>query len=434
MKRCHGWFCVLALCCLPALAQAVRINIEGVGDVRTPIVAPPFAVTDPAMSSVAKEMAEVITFDLEFSGLVRIMPPANYPPGFVALDPDVAKLDLNAWQMSSKAENLVFGVVSREGNQLVTQFRMFDLISKNQVLGQELRVELKHPRLAAHKFSEEIIRHINGTPGIGTSEIVFSAGETRHKEIYVADYDGANALQLTKHNSVSIKPEISPDGNKIAYLSYKDRYGFLYIFDRRSGQSVPLSKEVGLNSAPAWHPNGTQLVMTLSKDGNMEIYVRNADGSNPRRLTNNTFGDSSPVFSPDGQQIAFVSDRGGSPQIHVMGADGSNQRRVSLQGGNSFDPSWSPDGKFIAYVVEKKGQGAEIYVMDAGGGNPRPVTNSHGNNENPTWSADSRHVMFMSSRTGSHRLWAVNVATGEEKQIPRLNMLCEGPSWGGRRQ
>ena len=424
---------VVVLGAMAGAQETVRIESQQGIDPRHRIAVPPCAALDAALEPLARNLAEVLAADLAFSGLFRIVPETEYPMGFLGLTPDVAQLEMDAWR-ATQAEYIVYGNVREESDQYVAQFRLFDLFSKDQVVGQEVRVERKHPRLAAHRFSEEIIRYLDGVPGIGTSEICFSAGKTGRKEIFVADYDGANAKQVTHHDSISIKPKISPDGNGIAYLSYKDRYSFLYIYDRRTGKSTPLSKEVGLNSAPAWAPDGKRLAMTLSKDGNTEIYLRDPDGGNPERLTKNKCGDTSPTFSPDGSRIAFVSDRGGNPQIYVMARDGSSQQRLSHQGGSSYDPAWSPDGKHIAYVVERRGEGLEVYVMDAEGGNPRRLTNSHGTNESPSWSADSRHVIYMSTRTGRSELWTVVLETGEEQRVPGLNMACEGPSWGPRRR
>ncbi|MBI2425195.1 MAG: Tol-Pal system beta propeller repeat protein TolB [Candidatus Hydrogenedentes bacterium] len=421
--------------CAHAQDSSVRITSSGANaDTRTPIAVPPFATADPALKEIASELAEVLAYDLEFSGLFNLLPASQYPPDFQGLDADVSKLDLNSWR-GTKAENLVYGLIMADGEDLVAQFRLFDLFSKEQLVGQELRVKRTFPRLAAHRFSEEVVRFIDGTPGVGTTEICFSVGETGNKEIYVSDYDGANIKQVTKHNSISIKPKFSPDGNRIAYLSYKDRYMFIYVYDRATGKSVPVSKEVGLNSAPTWSPDGNTLALTLSKDGNTEIYLRNADGTNPRRLTNNRFGDTSPTFSPDGSRIAYVSEQGGNPQIYVMGADGSGTKRLSFQGGSAYDPVWSPDGAMIAYIAEKPGDGLELYVMNADGTNPRRLTDTQGSNESPSWSPDSRNVVIMSTRDGSAHVYMVNVENPlTQRRVPNLNMRCEGPFWGPRRR
>ncbi len=413
--------------------DAIRIqSVRGI-DKRILIAVPPFCPDTPDLSGVAVELSEVMAYDLEFSGLFILLPRERYPVGFVTLEKDVASINFDAWR-TTKAEFLLYGLVKRDGGKYVCQFRLLDLISSNQVVGKEVRVDVSNARLASHRFSEEVIAFVDGIPGVGTSQICFTGIVGKNKELFIADYDGANIKQITEHGSISIKPKVSPDGMKIAYLSYKDRYSFLYIFDRLTGKVTPLSKEVGLNSAPSWFPEGNRLAMTLSKDANMEIYIRNIDGSNPIRITKNKDADTSPCILADGSRIAFVSDRGGNPQIYVMGVDGSDPRRVSYQGGNSYDPAGSPDGKMIAYVVEQRGEGFEIYVMDADGSNPRRLTNSYGSNESPTWSPDSRHVMFCSTRNGRWELWTVNVKTGEERRVPNLRMECQGPSWGPRMQ
>ena len=436
MKRASSYAMGLlcAMLTIPAFGQDVHIVSVDDLDARIPIAVPPFAAVSPDLVPIAEEMAEVIAFDLDFSGMFIILDEQDYPENFRGLEPDVARLDREAWR-ATRAEHLVYGVLQQEGDQLVAQFRLFDLFSMDQIVGQELRVDRQHPRLAAHRFSEEVIRYLTGTPGIGTTEIVFSAGPMGEKELYIADYDGANVRQITRHGSISIMPKLSPDGNRIAYLSYKDRYSFLYIYDRRDGVSAPLSREVGLNAAPAWAPNGEYLAMTLSKDGNSEIYFRNPDGSNLRRITRNRDSDTSPSFSPDGSQIAFVSDRGGNAQIYMMNSDGGNERRISFQGGSSYDPAWSPCGRYFAYVVERRGEGLEIYMMDSDGSNPRRLTDSHGINESPNWSPDSRHIIFTTTRSGSPRLHTINVETGEDRPIARLaNMRTEGGTWGPRRR
>ncbi len=437
MPSMMRYMSVLALATLAAVSataqQPQMIVIQKTQDARIPVAVPPFATADAGLRAAAEEMAQTVADDLLFAGAFAIIPHNMFPPNFTGFTADLKSIDFPAWRAAG-AQNLVYGMVLQEGGQIVGQFRLFDLVSNNQVYGQEVRVAQGSQRLAAHRFSEEVIRYLDATAGAGTSEIVFTGISGKTKEIYVADYDGANAKKLTDHGSVSIKPKVSPDGNQIAYLSYKDRYSFLYVLDRRTGKSTILSKEVGLNSSPSWSPDGKRLAMTLSKDGNTEIYLRNPDGSNPVRLTRNKDGDTSPCFSPDGSKIVFVSDRAGKPQIFMMDADGGNQNRISFHGGNAYDPVWSPDGKKIAFVSELKGEGFEIYVMNPDGSGATQLTRSNGINESPSWSPDSRHVIFSSSRGGASALFAVNVTTGQETRIPKMTLPAEGPSWGPRRR
>lgn len=414
---------------LPATPQeGVAITSKGRTDSRVGVAVPTFAAP-PGQDALASQMTEVMRYDLDFTGLIRVLAPEEFPSSFIGLTSDATKIDFDAWRYA-RAEYIVHVYATMEGGNVVLECRLLDVATGQQVVGKRLSGQQAWWRHAVHQFSDEIIRYLDGEPGIATTEYCFSGGTTGKKEIYIADYDGANLKQVTQHNSISILPTFSPDGTKIAYVSFKDRYQFLYVFERSSGRSTALSKEVGMNSAPAWAPDGRRLAMVLSKDANSEIYLVNADGTGKTRLTNDPGTDTSPSFSPDGNRIVFVSDRGGSPQVYVMDTSGGGVKRLSLQGGKSYDPEWSPDGRQIAYVVEQSG--FQIYVMDADGGNPRQLTAS-GSNESPSWSADSRYVVFTSTREGRPQLWTANVTTGENRKVPGINVSSQGPDWGPRR-
>ena len=432
MKRLSIFIlCLGATLCAQA-QNPVRIDSSSSVDNRIPIAVPPFA-GDASTAQMARDLAGILAYDLEYTGLFSVVQSNQFPANFQGMTQDFNTIDFEAWR-GTPAEHLVYAYVFQQGGKIVAQCRLFDVLVSQQIVGQQLETEPKAWRRLAHKFADEIVRFLTGTPGAADSEICFSAGANGKKEIYVADYDGGTVRQATQHSSISIKPKFSPDGRKIAYLSYKDRFPFLYILDLDSGVSTPLSKRVGLNNAPAWAPDSKSLALCLSKDGNTEVYVKNADGSGERRLTNDKGSDTSPCFSPDGGQIAFVSDRGGKPDIWGMAADGGNPHRLSTQGGKSYDPAWSPDGNSIAYVVERSGEGFEIWVMDSNGGNARQLTASGGSNESPSWSPDSRNVVFGSSRSGGWQLYGVTVETGVVHPVPNMsNLRCEGPSWGPRR-
>lgn len=411
----------------------IQINSNLALDRRIKVAVPPF-VAGPGMEAYSPMLAQVVANDLDFTGLFSIVPAGQYPPGFAGLPTEVTAIDFGPWR-KTPAENLVHGIVRTEGKVLVSECRLYDVPEGQQVIGKRLRADPQWVRLLAHQFADEAVRYQSGVAGVASSEIAFSGGQGKVKEIYVADYDAGKVTQVTKHGSITIKPKFSPDGRQIAYMSYKDRYPWIYIFDRQTGASRVFSKKPGLNHAPAWTPDGNRLAYVLSKDGNTEIYIKGVDGSGETRITNNKGGDTGPVFSPDGKQIAFVSDREGRPQIFVMNADGGNQHRITYQGGSSYDPAWSPDGRMIACIVEKDGEGLELWAMNADGSGARPLTQSVGSSESPTWSPDSRHVMFQSSRTGKAQLYTATIETGIVRMVGNLgHLVCEGPSWGPRRQ
>ena len=427
--------CLAALVTAAAAAQ-VQIDITRQIDRRTPIAVPDF-VTAPGHEALGAELAEVIRYDLEFTGLFQLLDRSQFPSSFTGFTSDASAIDFDGWR-ATNAEFLVYVYITVQGAEIAAECRLFDVVGAQQVVGKRFTADTQWQRSLAHRFSDEIMLFLTGEPGVATSQIAFSGGQTGSKEIYVVDYDGASLRKVTDHASgsgkpISTLPAFSPEGKRIAYLSYKDRYPFLYILDLPSGASTPLSKNVGLNTSPAWRPNGSQLAVVLSQDANNEIYLMSQDGSSKQRLTNDRSVDASPTFSPDGGQIAFVSDRQGSAQIFVMGADGSGARRVSFHGGKAYEPDWSPNGRLLTFVGEASGEGFEIYVMNADGTNPRRLTNSSGSNESPSFSADSRHIVFASTRSGRSELWTVNVETGEERRVPGITLSAQAPSWGPRR-
>ena len=436
MKRsCIGAFILSIVLLVPFLSraeQAVRIDSVGRIDSRIPIAVPPF-YEGPNANPYGRVLSETMASDFEFTGLFRLVPADQYPPNFQGLPADARQLPFAEWR-ATPAEHLVYASITMPGDKLSVECRLFDVTVSQQVVGKRLQTNARWSRLLAHQFADESVRYLTGVAGVASSEICFSVGESGHKEIYISDYDGAAAARVTGHNSISIKPKFSPDGRKVAYLSYKDNFPFLYIYDRKTGTSTPFSKRIGLNHAPAWSPTGETLALVLSKDGNTEIYLKNINGTNERRLTTHRGSDTSPTFSPDGRFLAFVSDRSGRPQIFAMTRSGTGVRRLSYQGGAAYDPAWSPDGKRIAYVVERPGDGLELYAMDTNGANWQRLTDSRGSNESPSWSPDSRHIIFVSTRSGVSRLYTITLETGVVRPVPQLSHLrCEGPSWGPRR-
>ena len=430
-------YCTL-LCIIPAWAQAqdpVRINTNVSSDERLPIAIPPFP-TDAATLKYGSELASLMAADFAFQGEFRILEAAKYPSTFRSLPADWNQIDFEAWR-NTEAAYLIHTTLQQVDAKMVAECRLFEVFSGQQVLGKRLSAKTANDaRLLAHLFADESVEFLLNPAGIASTEIAFSGSNgNRVKEIYIADYDGANRVQVTHHNALSIRPEFSPDGTRIAYLSYKDNFPFLYIYDRQTGKSVPLSTRSGLNHSPAWSPDSSKIALTLSKDGNTEVYVKNPDGTGEQRLTNDNGSDTSPTYSPDGNQIAFVSDRAGRPSIFVMGADGSNQRRIYREPGSAYDPAWSPDGQHIAFIVERSGQGLEVYTMEPDGSNVRQLTSSGGYNESPAWSPDSRHIMFTSNRQGGDtQLFTVTIATGVVRKVDKLSgVKCEGPTWGPRR-
>lgn len=274
-------------------------------------------------------------------------------------------------------------------------------------------------RSKVHKFADEIIQTITGKPGFASTKIAFAATRSGRKEIYLADTDGGNLIQLTHDNGISVAPALSPDGTQLAYTGYQSGYADVYLIQLQSGSRQRIVKFPGTNSGAAFSPDGSRLALSVSKDGNPELYVTSASGSGARRLTHSSGAESSPTWSPDGTEIIYSSDEAGSPQLRRMSVSGGSGRALSTGYGYCTEPDWSPDGSKVAFNIRQGGQFA-VAVLDLNTNSTRVVATG----QNPVWGPDSRHILYADGG-----LFMLNTQNGRKtKVIDGLGKISE-PTW-----
>ena len=274
-------------------------------------------------------------------------------------------------------------------------------------------------RTAAHKFSDDIVETITGTSGIATSKFAFVSNRTGTKEIYIADYDGANQRQITQERAISVSPAISPDGSRIAYTGYQSGYADIYLIDLSSGSRSAIMRYPGTNSGASFSPDGSRIACTLSRDGNPELYIASANGSGLRRLTHTRGVESSPSWSPDGSEIIYSADDSGGPQLYRISASGGSPRLVPTGHNYCTEPSWSPDGKKIAFTVRQGG--FSIAVLDLVTGSTRVLASG----QDPSWGADSRHLIYSEGSS----IMLLDIVKGRQNPIATGLGKVSEPSW-----
>jgi TolB protein len=333
---------------------------------------------------------------------------------------------------------VAFGNFGKAGDDVAMQGWLYDVknTASPQVLGKQYREKAtpENARLIAHRFANEIIFRLGGgIPGIAESKIVFVSARTGHKEIWMMDYDGAAQTQITKLNSISLSPRLSPDGSRIAFTTFARGGVDLGMYSVEIGRVVTFPRFPGTNLSPAWSADGSKLAFSSSMRGDPELFIADASGANAKRVTANKGGNVSPVWNPKtGSQIAFVSGRTGLPQIYTMEADGTNLQRIT-DTGYAVSPSWSPNGQFLAFAWRRKyGPGApggqDIYVMDIASKQWVQLTHESGVNDFPSWSPDGRHIVFESTRTGTTQIWSMLADGSQERQLTTAGHNQQ-PNW-----
>jgi len=386
-------------------------------------VAAPRPLDTPLAPESVKMISDVISFDMNMSGVVTAESYTQIPsPKNITM----ADADFVPWQNTGFDLLVVSGYSVKDG-RVTVELRLYDVINRKMLSAKRFLGVTRDLRRFSHLFADELLRVLSGEAGVFTTRIAYVSTKSGNKEIYVMDWDGYNPLPLTKNGSINLNPDFSPDGREIIFTSYKHGNPNLYRRALSNTAEISISARSGLNITGSWSPDGKKIALALSKDGDAEIYTINRDGSHPNRLTVDPALDLYPAWSPDGKQIAFVSDRLGKPQIFVMNADGGNVRRLTTSGNYNVNPRWSPKGDKIAYSRMING-GFNIFTIAPDGSSDTQLT-TDGNNENPSWSADGRFLCFSSKRSGGNGVYVMRAdGTGQTKVSQGQGMFFQ-PAW-----
>ncbi len=394
-----------------------------------PIAIVPFGWQGAGMTP-PQDIAKIVTADLERSG--RFDPVAARD--LLARPTDGSQVNFRDWRLVG-APHLVVGKVSAVGDNYTVQFQLFDVYKESQKTGYTFQVKEGELRAIAHRISDIIYEALTGEKGaFGTriayvTSTVWQANNVRYYALYVADIDGYNPQLIIRSKEPLMSPAWSPDGRKLAYVSFESRRPVIMVQDVFTAQREKVAAFSGINGAPAWSPDGTRLAMSLSKDGNSEIYVMHVAGGRLQRLTEHLAIDTEPAWSPDGRKLVFTSDRGGRPQIYRIAADGGKPERVTFDGRYNARASFSPDGKRITFI-NGDGNVFKVAVMELATGNMQILTNSR-LDESPSFSPNGSMIIYATEHANRGVLAAVSL-DGRVQQRIQLQEAGDArePVWG----
>jgi TolB protein len=426
----------VVLLVLPATqaAQAqLRVDITRGTVQPLPIAIPEFVGTGPQEVETGRNMADLISADLERSGLFKPIDRRAFIQRFSALD---VQPRFGDWRQIN-AQALVAGSArAQPDGRLKVEFRLWDVFGGTQMTGLAYFTAPDNWRRVAHIIADEIYKRITGESGYFDTRIVYIAEQgppdRRIKRLAIMDQDGANHRFLTDGSSLVLTPRFSPRAQEITYLSYGRGQPRVYIYNIDTGQQEVLGNFPSMTFAPRFSPDGKKVVMSMAQDGNSEIYSMDLRTRQVARLTRHPSIDTSPSYAPDGRQIVFTSDRGGAQQIYVMNADGGGVKRISFGRGEYSTPVWSPRGDLIAFTRINGGTFA-IGVMRPDGSGERLLTDGF-HVEGPTWAPNGRVLMYFreergNGRTGStSKLYSIDL-TGDNERVVAIPGGGSDPAW-----
>jgi len=409
----------MAAACLVAGRQAqaqLRVDISGVGATQYPI-----AIADFAGSGQGQAVADVIRADLSRSGQFQLINAAG-----ANLNAE-SSVSYDDWR-NRGADYLAYGSISQAGDQYSVSYRLVDSVRKSQLDGVAFTGTEKELRRISHQIADRIYQKITGVRGVFSTRIAYVLQTGNTYELQIADADGQNPQVMLRSRQSIISPAWSPDGKRLAYVSFESGKPVVYIQTLASGQRFPIANFKGNNSAPAWSPNGQQLAIVLSRDSISQIYTINADGSGLRRVMRSPLIDTEPSYTPDGGSLIFTSDRGGSPQAYKVPVSGGEAQRVTFNGSYNVSPHLSPDASNLVYVT-RRGGAFRIALQNMSSGSEQLLTNGP-DDQSPSFAPNGMQILYSSIQGGRSVLAVVSTDGRVRQTLSALNGKVREPTWG----
>lgn len=419
------WSLTLALLLIPTLGKAeLVIDITGGAEAAIPVAIVPFSWEGPGTPP--EDVAGIITANLERSGQFTALPRED----FIENPSRREDIRFQNWRALG-VDNLVVGSIAPADDGYRVRFELLDVFTGDRLLGKSYQVGPDALRTLAHVISDETYQALLGRPGAFNTRIAYVAvsdsGGERQWRLILADADGYDPQTILTSREPLMSPAWSPDGSRIAYVSFESRRSEVFIQNVASGEREKVASYEGINSAPAWSPDGRKLALALTRNSQTDIYLLDVGSKNLQQVTNHFSIDTEAAWMPDGRSLVFTSDRTGNPQIYRINIDGSGLERLTYQGNYNASPALSPDGSRLA-MVHRTGRGFAIAVQNLNGEGFRVLTPG-GQDERPSFSPNGAMVLYATQANGRAVLGTASLF-GEARQT----MSTEGerirePAW-----
>jgi TolB protein len=421
---------LVSLSLIGSVANAqLEITITSGVDRQIPVAVVPFGWQGPGNAS-PYDVAAVIDQDLARSGYFEPMERRD-----MLSQPSLpTQLNMQDWRIVEVDIVLIGQVTQDNADSFTIEFHLFDVVRGGELLGFRITTSSADFRSTSHRIADMIYEEMTGIRGIFNTRIAYVTEERRTPQdrtfrLIVADADGENASTIAQSAQPLMSPAWSPDGRRIAYVSFEGMQSAIYVQTVRTGTRERVSMRAGVNQAPVFSPDGRMLALVLSlNDGNLDLYTLDLTNQVLRRITENSSIDTEPSWSADGRFLYFTSDRAGSAQIYrVEATPGSRAERVTFEGNYNAHARVSPDGKQLA-IIHRNQDRDRIAILDPDSGVVNVLSRGQ-YDESPSFAPNGAMIIYATKVGGRGVLAAVSTDGRVHQEIQSVAGDVREPVW-----